>query len=401
MSAPAQKFPFDFKREVLDPAACRSKLPSIQDDVWVYRYSYQTSPGASNSVLSIATLGEPNSGKLSLGGFRIVPAARAAIRGFDCDNEAIGLACGMEEKVSWSRLMHVGGPLASERIQSIVGGKCVLLPSSGARVGESHDKETLLAAAHCLNDMERISGVHITTGQDLGHGILSDGSTHSLQYLHEHFRGSILSDTSQPTAEGNFQVLKGMLKGLGITISAAQVGLIGCGNIGRFMLQRLQDEGAQVTVLESSAATREELQARGVRVMAPDEKSNFLSLPLDAIAVNASGGSLDPEAVQCICKNSRLSVLCGSENLAMPDPSQVTYLMKARKVYCPTELGGMMGYLTAVEEYLCQESGRVFDINEMFLAAQKLYDGGLRAAQTVVENNFEISFEEAVKVVYR
>src|SRR5689334_15496229 len=208
-----------------------------ENRVWIYRYSHSSEPW----TLSIATLAEPDSKRLSLGGFRIAPPERTSLPGFNTDDEATDLAIGMEEKVFWSRLIRVGGPLAQHDFNRIAGGKCVLLPTPDARVGKPRDFELLTFAVACLNDCEKSAGIHITTGQDLGHGIMSDGATRSLDFLNRGFPGSVVADTSQPTAEGNFYTLRGMLRGLGIELGNATIGFIGCGNIGAHVMRRALD----------------------------------------------------------------------------------------------------------------------------------------------------------------
>src|SRR5205085_1770173 len=200
--------------------------------------------------LSIATCAPPQSGKLSLGGFRIATEERTSTPGFDSNHEATGLAIGMDEKVYWSRLLRIGGPLARRDSSRIVGGKCVLHPTADARVGQPKDMALLDFATACLNDAEQRGGFHITTGQDLGHGMMSDGHTASLEYLHERFPGSVVADTSKPTGEGNFFALAGMLRGMDIPLDRATVGLIGCGNIGLHVFGRLREFGAQVLAVE-------------------------------------------------------------------------------------------------------------------------------------------------------
>ena len=118
------------------------------------------------------------------------------------------------------------------------------------------------------------------------------------------------------------------------------------------------------------------------------------------MVVNASGGSLDPASVALIGANPKVKVVCGSENLVMPDPSGAEALRAAGKVYCPTELGGMMGYLTAVEEYLAAHSGVAFDVGSLFEASKKLEEAGFRATEVVRQSGFRKSFEEAVREVY-
>jgi hypothetical protein len=306
----------------------------------------------------------------------------------------------MEEKVFWSRLIKVGGPIGIKNLNRVVGGKCVLMPSAGARVGEARDFELLDFAVECFNHFEATSGVLITTGQDLGHGVMSDGKTQSLGYLNKHFKGSILSDTSQPTAEGNFYMVRGALRALGIELKNSRLGLIGCGNIGRHLLERFMAEGAECVVVEGNPTRVTELKALGVKVYLPEEKAKFLTEPIDALSLNANGGSLDMGSIELICKNPRLKFVGGCENLVMPDPRGALVLQEAGKIYCHTELCGMMGYLTAVEEYLSAREGASYDMQSMFKAAEKLDEAGYKATKCLIEKNFSMSFEDATRAVY-
>ena len=390
----------DTTLEVLDPAAARAIEPALaatpDPNVWVYQFD----DAANGWRLSIATHAEPGSGKLSLGGFRIAPEARASLPDYDNDREAIDLAIGMEEKVRWSRLVEAGGPLAQQAGGRVVGGKCVLRPTAGSRVGEANDRALLDWAIACFHAFEERSGVHLTTGQDLGHGLMSDGETQSLAYLNQRFRGSVLADTSVPTAEGNYHLLRGMLRGCGVDPARAQLSLVGAGNIGRHLLELLRADGTGAQVLEANAPTRALVEAGGVRAWPAERKAFFLTLPADAVVVNAAGGSLDAAAVAAIAANERVRVVCGSENLAMPDPGGVATLLAARKLYAPTELGGMMGYLTAVEEYLARRAGVPFDVRTVLEAARRLDAVGYEGAAHVVNGGYRQTFEDAVREIY-
>lgn len=359
----------------------------------VYRYGHPTA----GWILSVATFAPAQSDKLSLGGFRIVPGEVAAELGFDPDAQAAGLATGMEGKIAWSRLVHVGGPLALRNTARLVGGKCVLLPTDDSRVGQPRDREMLDWAAECLRDLEQRAGFHVVTGQDLGHGLMSDGRTQSLDYLNARFPGSVSADTSQPTGEGNFRVLKGALTALGRDLHGASVGLIGCGHIGGYVLDRLVDAGAEVVGLEAHPQRRARLSERGVRVLPADAKDDLLSMPLDAIVVNANKRSLDGDTVSRIARNPRVRVVCGSENEAMPDEADAERLQAAGKVYFPTEFGGMMGYLTAVEQYYHQLEGTRFHVATMINAAAKLEPIAERITRTIVESGFRTSFRDAAR----
>ena len=386
------------KKTLLNPAATRALVPQLgtsrNPDVWVYRYA-----GPNGWRLSIATHAEPGSQKLSLGGFRIAPEERTSQPGFDSDVEAIELAMGMEEKVHWSRVIGVGGPLARRDMKRIVGGKCVMHPTADARVGKPKDHELLDFAAECLNDCDRTAGICITTGQDLGHGVMSDGKTQSLDYLHRGFAGSVVADTSKPTGEGNYHVLIGMLRAFGLDPREATVGLIGAGNIGMHIIDRLRNVGTRMSVVEMNAARRASLQKTGVTVQPPEEKAAFLRAPMDALVVNASGGTLDSASVRASSANSRLKVICGSENLVMPEPHDAQLYREAKKAYCPTELGGMMGYLTAVEQYLAHAAGARFTIDSMLDAASGLQEPAFKAVKLMRDKDFALDFELAIETV--
>lgn len=380
---------------ILSPEEARRIAPELaatrSPDVWVYRYDQP----ADGWTLSVATHAEPGSDKLSLGGFRIAPPERIAMAGFSTDHEAIALAMGMEEKVWWSRTTGIGGLRARGELSRIVGGKCVLAPSDDARVGKPRDTELLDFAVSAFLSIEEAGGIHLITGQDLGHGTMSTGVS-SLDYLNARYRGSVQANTSMPTGEGNVQLLLGMLRGAGIAPANATVGLIGCGNIGMHVVQRLRALGVTLLALESNPARRAQLDALDIPLWSPEQKLEFVAQPMDALVVNALGGSLDPAAVAVCVANDRLRVICGSENLVMPDPSQANVLRDGGKVYAPTELGGVVGYLTAVEEYLCKQAGAPFAVEDMFVAAAELEPVGFRATERVRLGGGIESFESAV-----
>jgi hypothetical protein len=359
----------------------------------VYRFQNAAHPW----TLSIATHAEPGSNKLSLGGFRIAPKERTDAPGFDPDREAIGLAIGMDEKVYWSRMLNIGGPLARRDMKRIVGGKCVLAPTPDARVGQPEDFALLDWAIECFRAFEEQSGVRLTTGQDLGHGVMSDGETQSLDYLSKRFAGSVDADTSKPTGEGNYFTLEGMLRGVGIALPDATVGLIGVGNIGLHIFERLAPQGTRMIAVEAREDRRALIESAGHRALPPTRKSELLRQPIDALVVNASGGSLDSGSVDLIVANDRLRVICGSENLVMPNHADADRLRAAKKSYCPTELGGMMGYLTAVEEYLAHAEDKPFDVHTLFEAAARLEPAAYAGTRRQIERDYAISFEDAMR----
>jgi glutamate dehydrogenase/leucine dehydrogenase len=230
---------------------------------------------------------------------------------------------------------------------------------------------------------------------------MSDGRTGSLEYLNERFTGSVGADTSVPTAEGNFYVLAGTLRGMDVPVERATVGLIGCGNIGMHIVRRLRELGTAMLAVDANAERREELAALGIPSFMPDQKDDFLRRSMDAVVVNAAGGSLDPHTVSLIAANERLRVVCGSENLVMPDHVAGSEALRAaRKAYCPTEIGGMVGYLTAAEEYFARVDGVTFNVQTLIDAARRLEAASYDATRFARNRDFTISFEKAMKVLH-
>jgi len=384
------------ERLVLEPEECAKIETALRDPVWVYKYKHKKE----GWVLSIASYGEPFSNKLSLGGFRIATENRVNSYNYNNDREAIDLAIGMEKKVFWSRLLRISGPLGAHNLDRIVGGKCVLLPTDDARIGKPKDFALLDFAVSCLRDFESSSGISLTTGQDLGHGVMSDRKTSSLAYLNERFPGCITSDTSIPTAEGNFYLLKGVLDTMEISLDKAKVGLIGCGKIGSHILRRLKENGAEVYALDFSPLVLKRLTNEKVPCWALEKKGDFLKLPLDALVVNADGGTLDESTIEAIGQSSTLRVVCGCENLAMPDPRGEAILLSKKKLFAPTELCGMMGYLTAVEDYLAYSHGTDMDLGGVIEGASGMESAAIKATQYVKEKDFAVSFGEAMQKVH-
>jgi hypothetical protein len=162
------------------------------------------------------------------------------------------------------------------------------------------------------------------------------------------------------------------------------------------MVERLRGMHATLVVCEARPERRHQLEALGIRAVAPEGKAEVIRDAIDAVVVNAAGGSLDAATVEAIAANPRTTVVCGSENLAMPDPSGVEVLRRAGKSYCPTELGGMMGYLTAVEEYLAKADGVLFEVTTVLRAAAALEPAAYAATARQMAGGFAKDFESAV-----
>jgi hypothetical protein len=165
-------------------------------------------------------------------------------------------------------------------------------------------------------------------------------------------------------------------------------------------MRRLAAYGSRLVAIEADAGRRAAAEALGVRCFAPDDKREMLQLPMHALVVNARGGTLDSATIALIEQNSTLRVICGCENLAMPNPADADRLRAAHKVWFPTEFGGMMGYLTAVEEYLCAMAGVPFAVETLFDAAERLEEAGAAITTRWLETDFDASFAEVASAVF-
>ena len=74
-------------------------------------------------------------------------------------------------------------------------------------------------------------------------------------------------------------------------------------------------------------------------------------------------------------------------------------LRRAKKAYAPTELGGVMGYLTAVEEYLARVEEVPVDVRTIYDASKRLESVSYEAARRQRELGYSISFEDAVRQI--
>ena len=81
----------------------------------------------------------------------------------------------------------------------------------------------------------------------------------------------------------------------------------------------------------------------------------------------------------------------------MPDAHGVEILRDAQKVFAPCELGGMMGYLTAVEEYLAKADGVPFDVATVMQAAAALEPAAYQATARQRAGGFAETFEQVVE----
>jgi hypothetical protein len=102
-----------------------------------------------------------------------------------------------------------------------------------------------------------------------------------------------------------------------------------------------------------------------------------------------------------LASNKQCKLVSGCENLVMPDANGAETLRLAKKLYVHTELCGMMGYLTAVENYLARNTNQPFNVSVMFEAATGLREVGRKVSEAVLKEGFARGFEDVAREVYR
>lgn len=176
--------------------------------------------------------------------------------------------------------------------------------------------------------------MYLTTGQDFGHGVMSDGKTQSLEYMLPSVSAAMCAPTPPSQLPKVISTpLPELSKASGIKMDASNRRILGCGNIGSYLFERLHAAGAKTYVLEASDAKRKALEERGIPTWGPEDKAEFLKLPIDVLALNANGGSLDAPAIGAINQNEAIEFICGCENLVMPVEHGAEILRQGRKLY--------------------------------------------------------------------
>ncbi|GEM_PF-694813 len=383
--------------EILDPATTSRLIPDCPKDLWLFRATRDD-----GFRLSVATHAEPDSGQYNCGGLRIVPEAMIN-RHFDSDIMALRLGIEMDNKGSFARMTGIAGPRVIEAFEKIQFGKYVVLPPLGYRVGENKDLETMGFIVDALTAFEDEFGVMAITGQDAGHGDLSNGEK-SLDYIADRFVGSGKLNTGEPTGHGNFALLKGMFKGLGKNLVDSNIALFGCGNVGGPLLVRILEHGMQdIFVCEGVDEKRRMLaNSLGINKVFPEErKEELLNYKIDAVVFNTLGKSLDNATIKAICNNPHIQIVSGCENMIWPDQSQEERFLEARKIMSPTELCGMGGWLAAAEESLARRAGdETFSMRQMLKPLDKMAEVGERVVKEIVQGGYELSYAQALMKVY-
>lgn len=130
------------------------------------------------------------------------------------------------------------------------------------------------------------------------------------------------------------------------SLSGRRVAVQGVGKVGRALVARLVDAGAEVVVAdvddEAVAAVEDEF---GVASVAPDA---IYDEPCDAFAPCALGGVLDDETISRL----RCDVVCGSANNQLAERRQAAALAERGILYAPdyvVNAGGLVSGVTEME----------------------------------------------------
>jgi leucine dehydrogenase len=182
-------------------------------------------------------------------------------------------------------------------------------------------------------------------------------------------------DTSPLTGYGVFHAIRAAARHrLGRDdLSGLSVAIQGAGNVGRYLMQHLNEAGAQIRVADlDEEATRRAAADFGAEIVSPDV---VLSLEADVLAPCAMGAVLDDESVP----NIRAKIVCGGANNQLADDRHGEQLAERGILYVPDYVANAGGVLSGASEFLGMEEeelrGRVEGIydscNRVFERAER------------------------------
>ncbi len=155
-------------------------------------------------------------------------------------------------------------------------------------------------------------------------------------------------DPSPHTAEGVFVAMQAALDVVHGTddMHNCRVGILGLGNVGWKLAERLSRAGAALLVADLDPARVAEAEAEfGAQAFAPRA---LPYAPMDVFAPCALGGALTVD----FAKISPARIICGAANNQLADPSVDTALWQAGKLYAPDYLVNAGGVMNVAAEAL-------------------------------------------------
>ncbi len=155
-------------------------------------------------------------------------------------------------------------------------------------------------------------------------------------------------DSSVLTAYG---VLQGMRAAARVvwdapTLQDRRVGVAGVGKVGRHLVARLVEEGADVVVADVDPAAVAAVVHEHPSVRSVTSTAELVAAPLDVYAPCALGGAVDAEVVERL----RARIVCGAANNQLADPSIDKALADRGILYVPDFVVNAGGLIQVADE---------------------------------------------------
>lgn len=214
------------------------------------------------------------------------------------------------------------------------GGKSVILGGADAK-----SPDALRAFARAI---ERLNGRYIGA-EDVGMTVADiDLMREVTPFVAGTSGGAAASgDPSPYTAEGVFLSLRAAVEAVhgSDDLEGCRVGVLGLGNVGWKLAEKLSDAGATLLVADIRTGNTDQAAAEfGAEVLAP---ARLPFAELDVFAPCALGGALTQDFVQ----SAPARIICGAANNQLATPEVDAALWQAGKLYAPDYLvnaGGVM-----------------------------------------------------------
>ncbi|BCJ39118.1 valine dehydrogenase [Actinocatenispora thailandica] len=261
----------------------------------------------------------------SLGGTRFFPYQNEA----DAVHDALELSRGMAYKNALAGLDLGGGKAVIWGDPNTVKSEALLraygrfVESLAGRYVTACDVGTYVA------DMDIVAKeTRYVTGRSVEHGGAGDSSILTAYGVFQGMRAAAEHAWGSPTLRGH------------------RVGVTGVGKVGRYLLQHLTEDGADIVVTDPNEAAVEWVRTTYPQVDVVADTDALLAADIDVYAPCAMGGALNDETVGAL----RAKIVCGAANNQLAHPGIEKVLADRGVLYAPDYVVNAGGVIQVADE---------------------------------------------------
>ncbi len=200
-----------------------------------------------------------------------------------------------------------------------------------------------------------------------------------------------LGDTAIPTAHGILLAMKELCRWKygSDSLKSKAIAVQGVGSVGKDLLKRLVEEGAEVIATDVNAETLQSVKEEfGIGIVSPEE---IYSVKCDIFSPNACGGILTEENI----KKLNCKMIIGAANNPLADESRSVIEMKKKGIiYVPDYVINIGGVFLS----MCEVQGKTFDY--VIEKLREIIPARLKQIIKEAEKNSETLFEAAERMVF-